>query len=515
MVVNLRNNLMYFSKNKKLKICFISVLVFSLLANAFAYFNFAPHHDAINHVVLFSNNHEVGLGRFLQPLWGMIMGHVTVPWLTGIISIIFLAASAWFCVEILNIKSNIGIILTSGFLSINYSILELCGTYGYALGAYTFALMLVFVGIWVVLKYQNKYAIAIAVLLFFISFGIYQAYITVILVVILILIMLDIMAFKNEKHPINKYMKLLCALIISVIIYFVVFKLVIAYTGIPIKDTKNSISHLSVLSMKSLLISIINNYKDFIKLYFMNEQPSNWLIGLINIILFITTTTVVVKRINELGKNKTMKKLIYVLCVISFPLAAMLISILAEKIKFLSTYATFMYYPGCIALIENGRGDIEGDKLNIIPKWVSAICFIVLLYFVRISNQAHTVSRILYDRTISNITIIMSSLNEEEEYIPGETEVILIGSLGSNDNITEMNNIEGIKEFMGYKKMATTYTMTFDSFAKIIGYPINVNLDDEIASTYKAKEEVKTMPAYPMKGFYKMIDGKMIIKLGK
>ena len=212
-----------------------------------------------------------------------------------------------------------------------------------------------------------------------------------------------------------------------------------------------------------------------------------------------------------------MKILIYVLCVISFPLAAMLISILAEKIKFLSTYATFMYYPGCIALIENGRGDIEGDKLNIniIPKWFSAICFIVLFYFVRVSNQAHTVSRILYDRTLSNMTIIMSSLNEEEEYIPGETEVILIGSLGSNDNITEMNNIEGIKEFTGYKKMATTYTMTFDSFAKIIGYPINVNLDDEIASTYKAKEEVKIMPAYPMKGFYKMVDGKMIIKLSK
>ena len=517
-MIDLNDSLLNHLKNKELKTCFLSVLIFSLLANAFAYFNFAPHHDAINHSLFFAGNWEISLGRFLQPIWAMIRGHVTMPWLTGVVSIIFLSISAWFCIEILNIKSNIGIILTSGFLSINYSIMELCGTYGYVLGSYTFALMLVFAGIWIVLKYQNKYAIPLAALLFFISFGIYQVYITVILVIILILIMLDTISLKNEEFFMRKYIKLFCALILSVVIYFIVFKLVIVYTGIEIRDTHNSIKHLSALSLKSLLKSIIKNYKSFVKLYFLNEQPSNWLIGVMNIIIFMITMMFVFARINK-TKKKIMNILLFVLCVLSFPIAAMLISILAENGKFIDTYATFMFYPGCIALIENSKNVVDesvlSNKKNVIPKVFSAICIIILLYFVRFSNQVHSVSKILYDRTMSNITIIMSSLNNDEEYIPGETEVVLIGSFGSNDNITKINKPKGIKKVRGYKNIAITYSKTFANFVNLMGYPMNVNLDSEVTSFYQNKDEVKKMPVYPMKGFYKMIDGKMIIKLSE
>ena len=64
---------------------------------------------------MIAGNWEISLGRFLQPIWAMISGHVTMPWLTGVVSIIFLSISAWFCIEILNIKSNIGIINHIGF----------------------------------------------------------------------------------------------------------------------------------------------------------------------------------------------------------------------------------------------------------------------------------------------------------------------------------------------------------------------------------------------------------------
>ena len=107
------------TKSQNIKICFLATAVFSLVANAFAYFNLTPHHDAIHHVLLFNDKHEIAIGRFLHPIWAKLISDITVPWFTGLLSILFLSLTVWFCVETLNIRSKAGIILTSGFLSVN------------------------------------------------------------------------------------------------------------------------------------------------------------------------------------------------------------------------------------------------------------------------------------------------------------------------------------------------------------------------------------------------------------
>lgn len=107
------------TKRQNVKICFLATAAFSLVANAFAYFNLTPHHDSINHIFHFAGKWEISLGRFLQPAWETLINSVTVPWFTGLLSIFFLSLTVWFCTEILNIRSKAGIILTSGFLSVN------------------------------------------------------------------------------------------------------------------------------------------------------------------------------------------------------------------------------------------------------------------------------------------------------------------------------------------------------------------------------------------------------------
>ena len=106
------------TKSQNVKICFLATAAFSLVANAFAYFNLTPHHDAINHIFYFAGNLEISTGRFLLPIWGKMISDITIPWFTGLLSILFLSLTVWFCVEILNIRSKTGIIFTAGFLSV-------------------------------------------------------------------------------------------------------------------------------------------------------------------------------------------------------------------------------------------------------------------------------------------------------------------------------------------------------------------------------------------------------------
>ena len=49
------------TKRQNVKICFLATAAFSLVANAFAYFNLTPHHDSINHIFHFAGTWEISL----------------------------------------------------------------------------------------------------------------------------------------------------------------------------------------------------------------------------------------------------------------------------------------------------------------------------------------------------------------------------------------------------------------------------------------------------------------------
>ena len=101
------------------KIAIVSTAIFSMIANAFAYFNLMPHHDAINHALYFAGNWELSLGRFLLIPYGKIFGNIYMPWLNGWLSIVFLTVSVCLICEIYNMNKKWQIVLTAGFLTTN------------------------------------------------------------------------------------------------------------------------------------------------------------------------------------------------------------------------------------------------------------------------------------------------------------------------------------------------------------------------------------------------------------
>lgn len=89
------------------KIAIVSTAIFSMIANAFAYFNLMPHHDAINHALYFAGNWVLSLGRFLLIPYGKIFGNIYMPWLNGWLSIVFLTVSVCLICEIYNMNKKV------------------------------------------------------------------------------------------------------------------------------------------------------------------------------------------------------------------------------------------------------------------------------------------------------------------------------------------------------------------------------------------------------------------------
>jgi hypothetical protein len=514
------------TKQQKAKICFLSTAIFSLAANAFAYFNLTPHHDSLGYVLHFAGRWEISLGRFLLPVWKELIGDITIPWFTGLLSILFLSLTVWFCIEILDIRSKAGIILTSGFLSINYSITELCGTFGYVLGAYTFALMLICAGVWMVINIKKKTAVIAAAVLICISMGLYQAYITVGFALFLILVMRQTTSQESLNSHLREWIRYAAAFAIGGTLYYIVYKAVLHFTGIEPPYSYNSLARLSNMDIRYLADGVIMTYKSFIRFWFLNKAPSTWLIALINLVLFVTAVVFVVNRIMKQEKAKAIRILLFFSCVALFPLASLLMSLFMHRtnMDFLVSYAVFLFYPGCISLIEmNGMPSFSSstsEKSRFTEKrFVKVLCLacsLVLFSFVRFSNEAYSISKVIYDRTITAVTTIMVAMDASEGYLPGETEVVVIGSLESeNSSITSNKRIDYFKALRGYKKVAITYPSTFEKFFRLMGHPVNTNRDESIITFYENKMEVKEMPCYPVAGYCRMVDGRMVIKLAE
>jgi hypothetical protein len=517
------------TKRQNLKICFLATAVFSLVANAFAYFNLTPHHDSILRVLRFAGEWENSLGRFLLPVWGKLISDITIPWFTGLLSILFLSLTVWFCTEILNIRSKAGIILTSGFLSVNYSITELCGTFGYVLGAYTFALMLMCAGVWVVASCRSRASVIIAALFICISMGLYQAYITVGFSLFLILVMQQTASEERLRSHLREWIQYVASFVIGGILYFVIYKTVLHFTGIEAPDSYNSVSLLSNMGIRYLADGAIMIYKYFIRIWFLSEAPSTWLIAVINILLFLTTVFIVISRIMKSEGAKVGRTLLFFLCVALFPLASMLMQLLMPhdffpNLDFLTSYAIFLIYPGCISLIEMNRPFSFSVNASESKRFVGKhsaqalclVCALILFSFVRFSNEAYSVSKVIYDRAITAATMIMVEMDATEDYFPGETEVVVIGRLDSDEScITSLYDFKRFKSIRGYTKVAITYPLSFERYFRLMGHPINMNHKESIITLYENNPEVKEMPCYPAAGYCRMVDGRMVIKLAE
>ena len=102
---------------KECKIAVVSVIVFGLLAHNYMFTNKLPNYDDMG-ITGFGATFR--LGRWFLWVLGSIVYHLdfsySLPWINGIVSLVFIAVSAALLVYIFNLKNKLSIILISGML---------------------------------------------------------------------------------------------------------------------------------------------------------------------------------------------------------------------------------------------------------------------------------------------------------------------------------------------------------------------------------------------------------------
>ncbi len=491
------------------KIAIVSTAIFSMIANAFAYFNLMPHHDAINHALYFAGNWELSLGRFLLIPYGKIFGNIYMPWLNGWLSIVFLTVSVCLICEIYNMNKKWQIVLTAGFLTTNYAITELCGTFSFVLGSYSLAFMLACLGCYWV-EYSSKRKLCLASVCFFLSMGLYQAYITAAMSVLLGKAVLKLLDGKKIKGVFKDCFKWGMILFIAATLYIVVYKMILHLVGIVSPDSYNSISGIKKINLLFLYHGGRVALKQFVDVFFSGKY-FGIITASMNVLLLGMALWNMIKTTAKRKINKLETALCYVLIFWVFPIISQLMCVFMglSKVYFTPSYAMFIFYPICIAIV----GNYNSDERNVMQKLAMLAGGGLLCYFVLYSNGAYSLQKIAYDRTVSIVTRVAGEIDGIEGYIPGETNVILVGCMSDNKgNVELLNGIKKYEVLAGFTKTSITYPQTFTSFFKLMGDKINVESNSEKIKEYLENSVVKNMSSYPKKGYCKMIDDVLVIK---
>lgn len=498
------NNTLYYS--------YVASFLFIMAAHGFAFLNFYPGHDSIRHSFYYAGEWEVSLSRFLLPYYGLIKGTIAVPWITGVLTVIFAGTATFFICDCFNICDKKCIFIVSAIMGTNLCVTELCRVFMFVLDAYMLSMMFACMGVWIINKKTNIVGTLTSIGCFTVSMGLYTGMIPVAIVLFILIVIknsLNNCEFKDKL--IHSYLYYFASLLASGVLYFILSKLFMKLWSVEPAQSYNSISSLRSLDFSDLLLGIKQNLLFWLKFYFGKANPVSSLLAGFNIILLLICIGVVVQFFRR--KNISIFNLaIVIIGVMIFPGISMLINILMQKTEnnFYCNFALCMFYIPIVMAVNHILNNDNSVKVKKCITGIAVICFALIFWNnIIYSNGAYTVQKILYDRAVSDMTRILHDIESDEEFDLNSTEVIFIRD--GEEHIKSPTS--AYNAFSGGKKVAFSTNNSIKAFIELIGDPIIVVNDNSVINEYKEMELVKDMPSFPQKGYFRMINGKMIIKM--
>ena len=175
----------------------------------------------------------------------------------------------------------------------------------------------------------------------------------------------------------------------------------------------------------------------------------------------------------------------------------------------LTQYAVWMVYLLAIVMVLW----FEKQNISVIVKKIVYMLLLGSLLVliadnIQTSNAIYVKKDLEYQATLSYMTRVADRMEEQAEYIPGKTPVLIIGEnvIGQSKTGFERYEILTGVEHQG----SVTYHDTYkDYFRYVLSRPISLHYDTKL----KNSEDVLKMPVFPKRESVQMIDEVLVVKL--
>ena len=500
-----------FDRRRRALFYFLTVFIWGFIAHGYAFGCLSLAHDGMNEFSLSGSvgyaplsvaGWKLSIGRFFEPVYLMVLkGGLSTPWLSGILALVWISLLLWVLTRLLPIRSPLAVILSAGILTVNLTVTAGAAGFMSDLDAHMCAAFLSALAAYYLMKGGKKRLIAIPCLV--ISMGIYQPMLSVCLTLVLLACVMDFIKNKPVKDVLITGLLSILICAVSCGIYLLIAKCACKFFDIAPALTYNGFGSILNFDDNSVFASVYLSYKEAAgQLLFPVSPWSKPLCVLLRLGIFAFDAFLLI-RVFLREKTRAGNLVWTLLCLIAAPLcmnAACFLS--GGRSHILMYYAVWMADLLPLMLLEG-----EGKA----PRIVSAVLLgAVLLSCVQTSNALYVRRQSEQTAAVSAMTRVLDRLEATDGYVPGETEVLLIG-------VPEPPRKDAFS--FTYRLIGSRDTSPVSREAYYGGF-FNYLLPSDIRLCGEARREALTsqidvdaLPVFPAEDSLLWLDGTLVLRL--
>lgn len=511
--------------NKRELIYFIVMsFVFGLLAHAYAFFNYLPSHDALNAVYAspVEEQWKIYSGRFCMPIFRKLFGSLNLPWVSGAVSLFFVACSAYLVCRILKIKKKIHCALVVAFMSTNLTMTAMYATYSHEMIYDMLALLFACYAAYVICREDpgRKDYIQGALCVVMIA-GLYQSYVFTLITLILLYHIMVLMNGKGWKETLISGCKAVLLIAAGVVLYFLLYRMICFFMQIDMDPTKSMSDADQIKMIPRLLFVYRKAIRNLVLPY--SVMPGILVSGSSCILIGFTFLLMIHnfrknRKIKNDHKKNIMDLILMIILIVIFPIAAIGIAIVNSYIHDPMIYALFFVYCFSFSALENQAKDQSDVKLqNKKQILIIALSGILIFNNILIANTCYLKKSIEDRAALSVMTRVVDDLEDRDDYKMGSTKLMFYGT---GPYYTYLNGFEDVYQITGVDYKAPIYDSNLwyyncyqAYFNYVLDYPAQTVSSEEFEKMINL-EEVKAIPAFPEKGYIQNINGVLVVNMG-
>lgn len=492
----------------RLRLCFAATALCMLLAHGFAWFNLFPSHDG---TILFFDADVVmlQLGRWVQlPYYRFLRGKISMPWLTGMFSVLWTALSVYLVSDLLKLRRK-ATMAFAAVLGTAISITLLNATYNDKSDPFTCAMFLAFLGAYAVRCCRRPWlGVVLCGGCLCLSMGLYQGYIEFAIGLFLLCLLRDCL---TRDLPWADYLRRgftsVAALLLGGVLYAVSMKAVLTYKHLELIDSYNGLQQMGRSGPTVWLSRLPGAYKQVFTTLLGYDVWNNRGMRLATALCLLLALACLVLAL-RCKPHRVLAQTAILLVLL--PLGLNVVFLLSEQAPtLLMLYPVYLVYALVLLLTET-------DTAPRSAAWLACVlCAFLTLENVIYANGAYTYRKLVYENTRAQVYTIMAKVENLPGYVEGETPVVFSGDF-TDSNFTYHNDL--LRQYeegdTGLSGSAITYDGTIKWwFANIMGSGARVVNTQAELDAWAENPAVQAMPSYPASGCIAMVDGAAVVKL--
>ncbi|MCD8376296.1 MAG: glucosyltransferase domain-containing protein [Oscillospiraceae bacterium] len=521
--VYINNIIVVFKRNRKLiLLCLIATFMWGLAAHAYIFLHSSFSHDSLDefNAAVFGNEWRIQLGRVFVPAYRILVrGITTLPWLIGLISLLYINVAVFLVIKIFDIHSKFLTVLIAGIFTANITVIATAATYIHDLDCNMLALLLSVFAVYLWGKYDKGFLYGMIPVC--LSMGFYQSFVSVTITLILLYLIMHLLNGERFQAAIKKCIKSIGMIIGGGVLYFFAMKIVCFVTSVSlISGNYNSIDTILSMQIPEMIRTAVYGYLyTCYQILTATSVYSEPVVFGIHIAMIAIAGIIILLRIVQ--KEIHIKEKIFTLILIaSLPIGMNVVYTLTGGMSHdLMYYAIWLVYLFVLLIawwtvnhFDTMKPIIKSGQRIVI----TVLVLIILWGNVQTANAAYLKKDLEQDANLSLFTRIVYRMESCDGYVTGETPVVFVGKPDSL-----LDGIPGFERIYTLTGSTSSYVLGaagrryYQAYFDYVLLNPAIIADSETWLQMQTDDEVAAMPCYPEEGSVAIIDGVIVVKLGE